>query len=78
MVWSGAMDYLAVHVDLPILSLHPHFCSGEVVQNPRSPMALMLVILSVTQLVSLLEVGFASYAYPLRMPLDWAVEGAGG
>lgn len=40
-----------------------------------SPLALMLIVLSLTQIASLLEIGFASYANPyrLRVPLDWSM-----
>ncbi len=44
-------------------------------RQPRSGKALVVLLLALTQVGSLLEIGFLSYAYPyrLRMPLDWAM-----
>jgi 4-amino-4-deoxy-L-arabinose transferase-like glycosyltransferase len=44
-------------------------------RQPRSGVAMILLLLALTQLGALLEIGFLSYAYPyrLRMPLDWAM-----
>ena len=44
-------------------------------RQPRSGVAVIILLLALTQLGALLEIGFLSYAYPyrLRMPLDWSM-----